>query len=56
VAASSRRIAPENAGKVDIFLLKYGIFSKILLQYGLDLFNYSYWGSVSSTSDLDLLL
>jgi hypothetical protein len=40
----------DNVSEIDILFLKYGIFTKILLQYGLDLFNpSSYLGSVSST-------
>ena len=58
LVVSSSRIAVENASEIDILFLKYSIiFSKILLQYGLDLFNHSSLGSVSSTtSDLDVLL
>ena len=43
-------IAAENASEIDILFPKYGIFTKILLQYGLDLFNPSSMGSVSSVS------
>jgi hypothetical protein len=49
-------IAAENASEIDILFPKYGIFTKILLQYGLDLFNPSSLGSVSSVSHLDALL
>jgi len=46
----------ENASEIDILFLKYGIITKILLQYGLDLFNPSSLGSVSSVSHLDAVL
>jgi len=42
--------------EIDILFLKYGIFTKILLQDGLDLFNPSSLSSVSSVSQLDALL
>jgi hypothetical protein len=49
LANSSSAIA-DNTSEIDILFLKYGTFTKILLQYSLDLFNPSSLDSVSSTT------
>ena len=48
LADSSSTIAPENASEIDVLFLKHSTFTKVLMQYGLDLFNYSSRDSVSS--------
>jgi hypothetical protein len=54
LANSSSAIAAYNASEIDILFLKYGIiFTKILLQYGLDLFNPS--SSMSSVRSISHL-